>query len=398
MEYVWHAFGTRRHARACRYQLSQTGADESHQSRQHLSKVRLPQPLRLIIRVWQIGKGLFDRTNVLRKVAFHPYSKHDNTLVVLSADSHLRVFELSVSPYYPEQDIELFPPPKRGYTVDFDIPDPVSFSFGAGADWMMWAIFILTKDGDIYVLCPVMPTKCVMTRAAITRMKALITYQAEKRHRTRTSMMERETSLNQTRWIGDILGQVSMGEFMGVTSSPAFTGVDIGDMVSFKRPNKVRPTPEIQGAILFQPAPRAMDLIFPEASDIAILESDGVTIVVTTWRGGRVDIGILLTGIEGVWSVKGASSKDLSPIRIASYENIEISAGKNAWTGILTSRNDNEGVFVMIGSSVWHLDFRGWLQELQRLNRDEDEDEDLRPIKAVSTMKSLLVNELYTLL
>lgn len=138
-----------------------------------------------------------------------------------------------------------------------------------------------------------------------------------------------------------------------------------------------------------------MDLIFPEASDIAILESDGVTIVVTTWRGGRVDIGILLSGIEGVWSVKGASSKDLSPIRIASYENIDISAGKNAWTGILTSGNDSEGVFVMIGSSVWHLDFRGWLQELQRLNRDDDADEDVTPIKAVSTMKSLLVNELY---
>jgi len=199
--------------------------------------------------------------------------------------------------------------------------------------------------------------------------------------------MDRETCLNQTRWIGDILGQISMGEFMGVTSSPAFTGIDIGDMVSFKRPNKVRPTPDIQGAILFQPAPRAMDIIFPEASDIAILDSEGVTVVVTAWRGGRIDIGI--------WSVKGACSKDRLPIRIASYENIDISAGKNAWTGILTSPNDNEMVFVTIGSSVWHLDFRGWVQELQRLNRDEDGDEDVTPVKTVPTLKSLLVNELY---
>ena len=186
-----------------------------------------------------------------------------------------------------------------------------------------------------------------------------------------------------------------MGEFMGVTSSPAFTGVDIGDMVSFKRPNKVRPTPEIQGAILFQPAPRAMDVIFPEASDIAILDSEGVIVVVTTWRGGRVDIGILLDGIEGVWGVKGASSKDRLPIRIASYENIDISTGKNAWTGILTSANDNDTVFVTTGSSVWQLDFRHWVQELHRLNRDEDDDEDVTPIKTVPTLKSLLVNELY---
>ena len=352
-------------------------------------------PYFLTQRVFRIGKGIYDKMNAIRKVAFHPYSKHDNTIVVLSSDSHLRVFELSISQHCPEQDIELFPPPKRGYTVNFDIPVPVSFTFGAGTDWIICAVFILTKDGDIYVLCPIMPAKCVMNRSTVTRMKTLITYRAEKMQRSKISLMDRETCLNQTRWIGDILGQISMGEFMGVTSSPAFTGIDIGDMVSFKRPNKVRPTPDIQGAILFQPAPRAMDIIFPEASDIAILDSEGVTVVVTAWRGGRIDIGILLDGVEGVWSVKGACSKDRLPIRIASYENIDISAGKNAWTGILTSPNDNEMVFVTIGSSVWHLDFRGWVQELQRLNRDEDGDEDVTPVKTVPTLKSLLVNELY---
>ena len=93
--------------------------------------------------------------------------------------------------------------------------------------------------------------------------------------------------------------------------------------------------------------------------------------------------------------MKEASLTDRSPIRIASYENIDISAGKNAWMGIMTSRNDNEGVFVTIGPSIWHLDFRGWLHELQRLNQDEDDDEDVTPIKPVPTMKSLLVNELY---
>jgi hypothetical protein len=68
---------------------------------------------------------------------------------------------------------------------------------------------------------------------------------------------------------------------MGAASFHAFTRGDIGDMISLKRPNKVRPTPEIQSAILFQSAPRAMDLIYPEASDVAILNSEGVTVVVT---------------------------------------------------------------------------------------------------------------------
>ena len=233
-----------------------------------------------------------------------------------------------------------------------------------------------------------------MTRAALTRMKTLISYRAERARQTsqgECSLAERETCLQQTRWISDILGQISMGEFMGVTSSPAITGVDTGDVVTFKRPNKVRPTPELQGPVLWQPAPDVPDGIFPQANDIAVLESDGVGVVVITWQGGRIDVGILIDGVEGVWAVKGVLREELASVRVAAYESIHVSVSRDAWTGILTSQNDSEGVFVAAESGVWQVDFRSWLEELQKMaQRDDDDDEEHEPFEAKSSITTLI--------
>lgn len=181
-----------------------------------------------------------------------------------------------------------------------------------------------------------------------------------------------------------------MGELMGVTSSPAFTGVDTGDTVTFKRPNKVRPTPELQGPVLWQPAPQVPDDLFPEANDICVLESDGVGIIVITWQGGRVDVGILIDDVEGVWAVKGVSRDELPSIRVAAYESINIPVSKNAWTGILTSQNDSEGVFVASDGGVWQVDFRSWLHELQKMSQRGEDDDEHEPFEAQSSITSLI--------
>ena len=229
-----------------------------------------------------------------------------------------------------------------------------------------------------------------MTRAALTRMKTMISYRAEvARQAVECSLAERETCLQQTRWISDILGQISVGEFMGVTSSPAFTGVDTGDAVTFKRPNKVRPTPELQGPMLWQPAPEVPDDIFLEANDIAVLESDGVEIIVVTWQGGRIDVGILIDGVEGIWTITRVSREELPSIRVAAYESINIRVSKDAWTGILTSQNDAEGIFVAADGGVWQVDFRSWLHEWQRMPQQE-EDEVHEPLEVKSSITTLI--------
>jgi hypothetical protein len=132
-----------------------------------------------------------------------------------------------------------------------------------------------------------------------------------------------------------------------------------------------------------------MDNIFPDASDVSFLDADGVGVLITAWHGGRVDIGILIDSIEGVWNVKGVSREDMSTIKVAIYESIDLPVSERASAGILTSHNDGEGVFVAVDGGVWQIDFRGWLHELQKMSQD-DEDE---PFKAKPSTTNLIIDE-----
>ena len=251
-------------------------------------------------------------------------------------------------------------------------------------------------DGDIYILSPLLPTKCVLPRTTVTKMKALISQRAEQARQAECSIAEKETVLNQTRWITDILGQISMGEFLGVTSSPAFTGIEtLGNMVTFKRPNKVRPTPELQGPVLWQPAPPEIrNEMFPQANDIAFLDAEGVGVVVVTFAGGRIDVGVLVDAVEGIWSVRGVKRDEFPSIRIATYESVDVPVRKGEWMGILTGHDDSEGVFVGAGGKVWQLDFRGWLLELRKLETDNEDEE---PYEHQRSTLKLITNERYYL-
>jgi hypothetical protein len=325
-------------------------------------------------RVVHVGKTIYGITTAVHKVSFHAQSKHDDTLLVLSSDSHLRVFELSLSPHQPEQDIPLFHPPKRGYTPSFNVPVPISFNFPpASSDpWLKWTIFLLTLDGDIYLLCPIMPTKCLLSRADISRLKAVISHRSQFGASTH---FDSETTLNQTRWISDILGQVSMGEFLGVVNSPAFTGVDTSDIVTFKRPNKVRPTPLLRGPVLFQPGPLSTEVV---ATGLEVLVSDGTVVLVTTWRGGKVDVAVLVDPVEGMWSVGGKDHEALD-VRVATVEGIDVPVRREAKLAVVTCEADGERLFLTSEGKVWQVDFRLWLRQLHNLSQEEGNAETYSP-------------------
>jgi len=37
--------------------------------------------------------------------------------------------------------------------------ETVSFTFGSGDDWEIFTIYILMKNGDVYAICPFLPSK-----------------------------------------------------------------------------------------------------------------------------------------------------------------------------------------------------------------------------------------------
>jgi hypothetical protein len=138
-----------------------------------------------------------------------------------------------------------------------------------------------------------------------------------------------------------------------------------------------------------------MDSILPEGSDITFLDADGVGVLVTNWMGGRVDVGVLIDGVEGVWGVKGVSRDEFPAITVAAYESLDLPVSGDHWTGILTSRNDAEGVFIAAGGGVWQIDFRGWLQDLRKLDQT-DLNEDQGPFLPKSSITNLITKERFT--
>jgi hypothetical protein len=134
--------------------------------------------------------------------------------------------------------------------------------------------------------------------------------------------------------------------------------------------------------------------MFPQANDIAFLDAEGVGVVVVTFAGGRIDVGVLVDAVEGIWSVRGVKRDEFPSIRIATYESVDVPVRKGEWMGILTGHDDSEGVFVGAGGKVWQLDFRRWLLELRKLETDNEDEE---PYEHQRSTLKLITNERYYL-
>jgi len=41
--------------------------------------------------------------------------------------------------------------------------ETVSFTFGSGEDWEIFTTYVLMKNGDVYAICPFLPSKRYFT-------------------------------------------------------------------------------------------------------------------------------------------------------------------------------------------------------------------------------------------
>ena len=91
------------------------------------------------------------------QVEWHPHS--DRHVAVLTSDATWRLYDTS-RPDLAEQIFELHPSTSKrglGLEVGPSLSAPVAFSFGKGPGWDAFAVYFLTQNGGISVLCPVAP-------------------------------------------------------------------------------------------------------------------------------------------------------------------------------------------------------------------------------------------------
>jgi hypothetical protein len=80
------------------------------------------------------------------KVDFHPFSPHH--VIVLFKTGGLLIIDLIQISYH-----------KIPISLQHSF---VSFTFGPHIDWMAISIFLLKSNGEIFVVCPVMPKGAIL--------------------------------------------------------------------------------------------------------------------------------------------------------------------------------------------------------------------------------------------
>lgn len=111
----------------------------------------------------------------ITKVEWHPLGEGNTSLFVLTSDGILREFDPTVDAEEPLQSFSFIQKKKKGNTFkmdDEDSTEAVSFAFGCGnrnatgargnSDWTPLTVYGLMRNGDIFALCPVCPSRlCV---------------------------------------------------------------------------------------------------------------------------------------------------------------------------------------------------------------------------------------------
>ena len=273
-------------------------------------------------------------TNIL----WHPCGAGGNCLVTVTTDAIIRLWEFNredrMSSAEPSLAIDLkklifgtseeenFAPEKfqrnRRFSSDTVGLEVASACFGGNGSshesgWSAMTLWIAMRSGDIYALCPLLPSKW---QASVTLISSLSTAAVDKE----ASMEDGDSSdpeeerqcQDQLQWIRDVDGQ-----------EPAFAASDEENALEFyNRPSHPGPISRLQGPFQMFPEEIDEDLDF---SDIHIIpsmvnpeefmnddDSDSETgmldepslsaaIVVLITRSGRTYICLVLEGIEGQW-------------------------------------------------------------------------------------------------
>jgi nucleoporin NUP82 len=117
----------------------------------------------------------------ITKIDWHPLGENNTSLFVLTADGLLREYDPTVDAEEPLQTLSFLPLKsriKRSNTFGANGPDyyePISFAFGCPAgetasgcrgwsDWTPLTVYGLMRSGEIFALCPVIPTKAYVAQ------------------------------------------------------------------------------------------------------------------------------------------------------------------------------------------------------------------------------------------
>ena len=290
-------------------------------------------------KIWTLGPTTHVTSrSPIASALWHPLGVNGFCPVTVSTDSIVRVWELSLADRWsfdsPTLSIDL----KRladGTSLDQDFtastsatnagfsPDSLemevaSACFGARSSggWNPFTLWIAMREGDVYALCPLLPSKWAPPSALIASLSvSIVTMVGAIEDDPTISETQKLLAQQQLAWMGDIDSQ-----------EPYLMDVALGDpaIEVYSRPSKPGAVPRLQGPFEFIAGPDTEDDIDCELTDILVIgskveadelmgddsdfdidESDreglSMSLICLLSTGGQVKVCLDLEGVEAQW-------------------------------------------------------------------------------------------------
>ncbi|KAJ5329702.1 hypothetical protein N7452_010092 [Penicillium brevicompactum] len=388
--------------------------DSSHLSSPNSDSIRL--------KTYQLGPTTHVRPEApVVSALWHPLGLHSNLggcLVTVTTDAAVRVWELDRNNHWsfdqPTLAIDLkklvdgtscdqdFAPSgfgkSKGFSADLIDMEVASACFaGNGSEkedaWAPMTLWIAMKPGDLYALCPLLPSKWQAPSTTIPSLSATII--------PKLGLLEQEPEDSDEELIAcrqqyDWLSEIDEQEPLPLTSSVGtIQGADV-----FTRPSNPSAIPRLQGPFRFDTGEElddldlcdilviaagldVEDLMMGEEEELAVEAADqeklSATVLSLTSTNGRVHVCLELDGVEGQWLPKAKKNAFQTPLSepadlvlVESLDTIKKPEDSTTWPTFTRDINSRYSFFVTTATNVVYLSLSDWTQRLEAELQTED--------------------------
>ncbi|KAL4785529.1 hypothetical protein BJX76DRAFT_180564 [Aspergillus varians] len=352
---------------------------------------------------------------------WHPlgvYSNLGGCLVTVTEDAVVRVWELDRNNHWsfdrPTVAIDLrklvdgtssdqdFAPSgfgkNKGFSSDYVDMEVASARFGGvGSEkedaWAAMTLWIAMKPGDLYALCPLLPSKWRAPSAAVPSLSAAIIPKMSVLEEDPLDYDDQLTACRQQyEWLAEIDNQEPLQIIPGSATEP--------ESEILTRPNNLSAIPRLQGPFRVDTGDEFDDLdlcdmlvvaakadtealMLGEEDDLTLNSGDdklSATVICLSSLSGRVYICLELGGVEGQWLPKTrrnafqapvSESSDLLLVEVLDTVKKECRSS-NTWPMFTPDAHSRYSFFVTTSHSVVHISLSSWIQRLEDELQSED--------------------------
>lgn len=352
---------------------------------------------------------------------WHPLGVNGSSLVTVTEDSVVRIWELSAADRwsfdrptlaidlkkladgaYLDQDFSVSTSTTNaGFSPDSFDMHAVSACFGdrRSGGWSPMTLWIAMSGGDVYALCPLLPSKWAPPPTLVPALSvSMVAKVAATEDDAETSPEAKRLAQQQLDWMADLDDQ-NPRLVDGLPGEPP--------MEVYTRPSKPGAVPKLQGPFVMDLAPEAQqddadltdilvigekistnDLMFGEDVDLETDEADdglSLSVICLLTARGRVQIYLDVDGVEAQWLPK-KSARSRSSIAeseadlpsLLSFQTMDTltpaeMAAPNNWPVFSTDATSRYSFFVTQPTGITFVSLTPWVFRLEAELQAESE-------------------------